>query len=222
MLSFDTLKKTIYTLFSGLFLIAGVKTTTLPLIASENTPVDTLDSSQEYLNYDKHENKSDGATSVTEDYKTTVVRTPIKAQTTVASAQSAPAAAPAYDHVSFGNLNIPIFYSNDTMIDAGSQAGLYNGRFLYGHNSANVFGLLPYLGYGAHVTITLGGQTRSYHIANQITLEKREIEQKHLMKAFVNARLSGTQYDYAMMTCAGTSYGNGDASHRTIVFLVLD
>ena len=38
------------------------------------------------------------------------------------------------------------------------------------------------------------------------------------MSAVAGARHGRVQYDLALMTCYGTSYGNGDASHRLVVF----
>ena len=38
------------------------------------------------------------------------------------------------------------------------------------------------------------------------------------MYAVSLAVFDGVQYDMALMTCYGTSYGNGDASHRLVIF----
>ena len=38
------------------------------------------------------------------------------------------------------------------------------------------------------------------------------------MYAVAHARHSGVQYDLSIMTCYGTSFGNGDASHRLVIF----
>ena len=104
------------------------------------------------------------------------------------------------------------------MTDSGNAVGLYNGKFLYGHNSANVFASLPSLGVGTPISVTLNGQTTTYTVAKSITLEKPVVQR--YMNGFANARLDGVQYAYAIMTCAGTPGPTpGDASHRTIVFI---
>ena len=61
----------------------------------------------------------------------------------------------AYDYISIAGNTVPIFYSSNTLIDAGSQVGLYGEHFLYGHNTANVFGGLANLGIGARFTALL-------------------------------------------------------------------
>ena len=39
-----------------------------------------------------------------------------------------------------------------------------------------------------------------------------------IMKAITAyGEYNGATYDYILMTCAGTNYGNGDASHRLIL-----
>jgi hypothetical protein len=136
----------------------------------------------------------------------------------VQASASVAAATPAYDYVNIGGGNVPIFISGDTQIDSGYQVALYNGRLLYGHNIAGVFATLPGLGVGSTVTISLGGNTGTYRVANVMTMEKPMVQR--YMPALANARMSGVQYDFALMTCAGTMRGGGDASHRTIVFVV--
>lgn len=138
------------------------------------------------------------------------------------------------DAISIAGNYIPIFYSSNTLIDAGNEVGLYGEHFMYGHNTSHVFGGLRYLGVGDRFTVTLGGVTRTYQIMNIDTREKSYFEgsfyrQKKMpgmvvfekvkmMNAITaNGEYQGQYYDYILMTCAGTSYGNGDASHRLIL-----
>ncbi|MBQ9029543.1 hypothetical protein IJ114_02105 [Candidatus Saccharibacteria bacterium] len=138
------------------------------------------------------------------------------------------------DVINIAGNYIPIFYSSNTLIDAGNEVGLYGEHFMYGHNTSHVFGGLRYLGVGDRFTVTLGGVTRTYQIMNTDTREKSYFEgsfyrQKKMpgmvvfesvkiMKAITaNGEYQGQYYDYILMTCAGTSYGNGDASHRLIL-----
>lgn len=128
------------------------------------------------------------------------------------------ASAPApSDYVNIGGYNIPIFTSYNTLTDSGNSVGLYNGRFLYGHNTANVFAYLPNLAIGNNITIALNGAVTTYRVAYKVTMTKDDTQR--IMGAIANARINGTQYDFALMTCAGTAVGYGDATHRTIVFV---
>ena len=138
------------------------------------------------------------------------------------------------DQITIAGNTVPIFYSSNTLIDAGSQVGLYGAHFLYGHNSANVFGGLANLGVGARFTVTLNGTTRTYEVVNRDLQTKSHFEgtttrtirmngmrvstQMKIMKAITAyGEYNGVSYDYILMTCAGESYGNGDASHRLIL-----
>ena len=138
------------------------------------------------------------------------------------------------DQINIAGNTVPIFYSSNTLIDAGSQVGLYGDHFLYGHNTANVFGGLANLGIGARFTVSLGGVTRTYQVVNSDLQTKSHFEgsttrtvQMSGMKVTTSMKImkaitaygeyNGATYDYILMTCAGTSYGNGDASHRLIL-----
>ncbi len=141
---------------------------------------------------------------------------------------------PVYDQINIAGNTIPIFYSNNTLIDAGNQVGLYGSHFLYGHNSANVFGGLSGMGIGSYFTVTLGGETKTYQVVNTDLQTKSHFEGDVIRKTVVSGvtvltkmkmmkaitaygEYNGGRYDYILMTCAGTSYGNGDASHRLIL-----
>ena len=112
---------------------------------------------------------------------------------------------------------------SQTEINAGDHVNKYGEKLLYGHNSSTVFGNLKNLGIGSTFTITENGTTTTYKIAKTITFEKNNgLLQLNgdgsYMKSVANARSNGVNYDLALMTCAGTSYGNGDASHRLVLF----
>ena len=70
-----------------------------------------------------------------------------------------------------------------------------------------------------------GGVNYNYRISNIVIYEK-DVEAGKLringegsyMYAVANARHDGVQYDLSIMTCYGTSFGNGDASHRLVIF----
>ena len=94
-----------------------------------------------------------------------------------------------------------------------------SGKFIYAHNSANLLGNLGSLSYGEIFTITEFGVTRSYQVMDKVVYEKAA-------NGYLNGSIDLTKdvewyangYDISMMTCYGTVYGNGDASHRLVVF----
>ena len=115
-------------------------------------------------------------------------------------------------------------YSGAILVDNLSYYDIYKtGNLVYGHNSANLLGNLGTLGVGSDFTITEGGVARTYQVANVVLFEKNDGKlqlngQGSYMKAVAEAKFYGAQYDVAIMTCAGTPLGNGDATHRLVVF----
>ena len=155
----------------------------------------------------------------------------IAAQPTyTAPAYSAPVyAAPAYtapaNNIAIAGRTIEIVDVANTTVNAGNHVNRFRGKFLYGHNSAGVFGSIVGLGIGATFSVTTNGVTTNYRVANTVTFEKNtSTGQLQLngagsyMNGVAAAYYGGTYYDLALMTCAGTSYGNGDASHRFVIF----
>ncbi len=115
-------------------------------------------------------------------------------------------------------------YSGEILADGLSYYDIYKtGSLVYGHNSWNLLGNLSSLGVGSEFTITEGGAARAYRVANVVLFEKNDGKlqlngQGSFMKTVAGAKLYGEQYDVAVMTCAGTALGNGDATHRLVVF----
>lgn len=116
---------------------------------------------------------------------------------------------------------IPIVDVADTAIDAGGHVNKYGDKFLYGHNSAAVFGDLVYLGVGSVFMVSYAGVTSTYQVNEVQIFEKTSATTlssnglNYRMSAIVNGK---GRYDMVLMTCYGTMYGNGDASHRLVVF----
>lgn len=100
----------------------------------------------------------------------------------------------------------------------------YN-QYIFGHNSANIFGSLGSLPVGTTFSVTTNGQTTNYRISF-----------KEVVCDFSNPAYPCSNYsepvlnmydavqparrgaNLAIMTCAGTSIGNGDATHRLVVY----
>lgn len=98
--------------------------------------------------------------------------------------------------------------------------GLYKFRkMIYGHNSYNLLGNLSSRYVGETFTITEGGVARSYVVTGVQTYEKTSDGNLNwdagLMSRIATSALGN---DIALLTCAGVSFGNGDASHRLVVF----
>lgn len=113
----------------------------------------------------------------------------------------------------------------DTSVDSGNHVNKYGEKLLYGHNSAAVFGGLVNLGAGSVFSVSEGGVTRNYRVAKVMIFEKNANTgllqlngAGNYMRSVANAKSEGAQYDLSLMTCYGTSYGNGDASHRLVLF----
>ena len=110
-----------------------------------------------------------------------------------------------------------------TTVNAGNHVNKYGNKFLYGHNSANVFAGLYNMGPGSVFTVSYGGVTRNYQVAQAVVFEKNDgmlqLEgEGSYMFGVSQARFAGVSYDLSLMTCYGTPYGNGDASHRLVLF----
>lgn len=160
-----------------------------------------------------------------------VVETPVSQPTyDVVSYAAAPAVtvAPApvetvmpYDAISVAGRVLPIVDIADTAVDAGDHVNKYGAKFLYGHNSPAVFGGLVNLGVGNVFMVSYGGVTSTYQVGEVQIFEKTS--ETTLSSNGLNYRMSAIvngkgRYDMVLMTCYGTMYGNGDASHRLVVF----
>lgn len=128
-------------------------------------------------------------------------------------------------YISVSGRNIPVIEVSSTALDAGDHVNKFGDRFYYGHNSGNVFGGLVNYGVGTSFSINSNGITHNYRVAKVVVYEKNaELGRLQLngsgsyMKAVSQARGDGVQYSIALMTCYGTPYGNGGATHRLVLF----
>ena len=67
--------------------------------------------------------------------------------------------------------------------------------------------------------------TTNYQVAERVIFEKNRDNGRlqiggngNYMRGVADAKYGGIQYSISLMTCSGTSYGNGDASHRLVLF----
>ncbi|MBR2994779.1 sortase [Candidatus Saccharibacteria bacterium] len=130
-----------------------------------------------------------------------------------------------YNSISIAGRIIPVVDVADTTINAGNHVNKYGNYFYYGHNTSAVFGGIVNLGVGDTFSINYNGVNHNYRVSKTMIFEKN-VERGLLqlngsgsyMKNVSLARSNGVQYSVSLMTCYGVSYGNGDASHRFVIF----
>lgn len=155
---------------------------------------------------------------------------------TLASAQIEPVAPPIpSDNISVLGRVVPLMYSASTATVYDHAASVYGGKFIYGHNSSDVFGVLYSAAAGQVFSVTLGGVTQNYVIADIVVYEKNQsngLLQVNGHGNYMNSVAAGIKkevseetgqvgmsyYDLSLMTCYGTMLGGGDASHRLVIF----
>ena len=117
------------------------------------------------------------------------------------------------------NYNVTIV-TGEIVADNLSYSAIYRtGKFIYGHNTSNLLGNLGNLNIGDNFTITENGVVSNYRVADKVLYEKSAngyLNGSWSLTYDVEVNASG--HSVSLMTCAGTSYGNGDASHRLVVF----
>lgn len=101
-----------------------------------------------------------------------------------------------------------------------SYSDIYRtGKFIYGHNSSNLFGNLKYLNIGDVFTITEFGVVQKYRVMDKVIYEKAGNGYLNGSKSLTKeVEFNANGYNVSIMTCSGTAYGNGDASHRLVLF----
>ncbi len=195
-------KKTLILLLSSFFTIAGSPEF---LIASEDVHVNSIN------------NAKIVQTVIPEPVKP-VVSTPVR---TARATTRAAAPQVAANRLSIAGRNLTVEYSPNTAVDAGGVVKFYNNKFLYGHNSAGVFGFLPSVGVGTVFSLTYNGVTTNYRVMEKVeyakaspttlSLNGREISMAYVAKGM-------NKYSLTIMTCSGRSLGRGDATHRLVLY----
>ncbi|MBR2803383.1 sortase [Candidatus Saccharibacteria bacterium] len=143
----------------------------------------------------------------------------------VATIVAAPVAGVAYEYaepegISIGGRVIPIYDVDSTVYDAGNHVNRF-GKLLYGHNSGAVFARLNELGVGSTFTIREGGEAITYVVAEVAMFEKNQENGRLQIDGsgnYMNSVAKAWGHSVALMTCAGTPLGGGDATHRLVVF----
>lgn len=160
-------------------------------------------------------------TEVENNTVSTAVATPVVAEQVVETAPAPQETVMPANAISVMGHVIPIVDVDTTAIDSGDHVNKYGAKFLYGHNSAGVFGDLVRIGVGNVFMVSYGGTTSTYQVAEVQIFEKSSDTTissngvTYKMSAVANGK---GRYDMVLMTCYGTMYGNGDASHRFVVF----
>lgn len=117
-------------------------------------------------------------------------------------------------------MNFTVTSVTDQIVEWPSYYDIYRtGKFLYAHNSSGLFGSIVNLNPGDIFTITEGGIVRTYRVMDKQVYAKAENGYLEGSRSFTKAvEINANGYDISMMTCYGTMYGNGDASHRLVLF----
>ena len=197
-------KKTLILLLSSFFTIAGAPEF---LIASEDVEVNSIN------------NANIVQTLVPEPVKT-VVSTPVT-RTTKTTVAKAAAPKPAANRLNIAGRSLTVEYSPNTGVDAGRVVKFYNNKFLYGHNSAGVFGFLPSVGVGTVFSLTYNGVTTNYRVMEKVEYAKSSpttlnLNGRDYSMAYIAKGMN--KYSLTLMTCSGRSLGGGDATHRLVLY----
>ena len=117
--------------------------------------------------------------------------------------------------------NYTITAVTDQIVANPSYNNIYRtGKFIYAHNTAGLLGNIGSLQDGETFTLTEGGAVKTYRVAFRQIYEKSQANgmlngSKPLT---IDVEINALGHSISMMTCAGTSLGNGDATHRLVVF----
>lgn len=130
---------------------------------------------------------------------------------------------------------VPLIQTGSTEIVYDYAASRYGEKFIYGHNSAAVFGVLYSAGVGQSFSTTMNGITKNYMISDIVVYEKNQSNYllqlngrgnymnsvAAAIKKSINestSQVTLSYYDLSIMTCYGIMLGGGDATHRLVIF----
>lgn len=165
---------------------------------------------------------------------TTTTTVSVKTQVATASAPQpvvvatrptpAPVPQPVSNRINIAGRSLEIVDVASTAVDAGNHVNKFGEKFLYAHNMASTFGVLYNMSEGSTFSVTYGGVVKNYVVSAKVIYAKSGPTTLNLngtdiqMSVVARARYNGVHYDLSLMTCYGTMYGNGDASHRLVLF----
>lgn len=200
--------------------IIGVISNPLFLTASDSVELNELDKSGivETVIAESEQNTEPVSTA---NSSATTISTPVVVVASTAS-YSSTSSYPA-NYIAISGRVLEIIDISSTAVDAGNHVNKYGSKFLYGHNSAEVFGGLSGVGVGNTFEVSYGGASAVYIVTEVGMYEKTndthitDVSTGTVYAMGAIAR-NAKGHDYAIMTCAGQSYGNGDASHRLVVY----
>ena len=153
-----------------------------------------------------------------------VVEAPAVVQNVVETPRAVVTASYSAPVVTVQNYNVTTYVGSakefNEIANSLSYGQIYKFRkMVYGHNTYNLLGSLSSRYVGETITVTEGGVAKSYRVAAVVVYQKTadgNLEgNPQLMKDIANTAMG---HDIALLTCYGTSYGNGDASHRLVVY----
>lgn len=171
--------------------------------------------------------------------------TPVKTAKTTVSTTPTTSANTSADASASNHINAPINTYNYTVTksitDLNSHKNPNNdiisyGKLVYAHNTNNLLGTIRNLTKNDTFTLTKNGVTKTYQVVKSETFYKENDTTLKLCSnndqsdcnggvynmnnlAYAN-RFMGTHYDVALFTCTGRTLGDGDATHRKVVFAV--
>ena len=168
-----------------------------------------------------------------------ITQKPVQATSTTetpATPVVTPAPAVKPNQIVIGGRTISMTIVKDTRADAGNHVNMYCGsnaacnKFIYGHNSAAVFGNLKNLRVGVDTfAVTLNGVTSTYRIVNKVIYDYElggngalrlngDTSINYMNRTAKAKDNNNVQYDLALMTCHGQSLGSGNATQRLVLF----
>lgn len=145
-----------------------------------------------------------------------ITKKPVATTTKTSSAKTTASAVPSIPTYSVTRYSSSIVAHPD-------YSNIYKtGKLVYAHNTGKLFGGIRSFSVGATFNLIENGVTTTYKVSDIKTFEKNP--ENGLLQLNGSGNYMGTivktafHHDVALMTCTGTSYGNGDASHRLVIF----
>ena len=90
------------------------------------------------------------------------------------------------------------------------------GRLYMGHNTSSILLGIDSLPVGSTFSVYEGEQQHVYRVVGSQIVTKSSLN--GTINGMSRGSFNGSQYSAIFMTCAGTPLGNGDATHRALMF----